>query len=168
MLADTLGYAYYYMGAIRRQLAKDKGMSIEELNALGERESWTDNEIDEYLKNIGATQDDFVVDSRTAFHFIPHSIKIFVDVNDRVGAKRVLQDILKNRSARNEGIHLTNVDDVMRNNKERMLSDDRRYQKYYNVSYLDTTQYDLSIDTSHRTPENALHVILEFIKKQAK
>ena len=89
LLAKRLGYEHYSMGDLRGKMAMERGISIDELNKLGEKESWTDKEADDYQKKLGETEDNFVTDGRTGFHFIPHSRKIFLKVDLRIGAERI-------------------------------------------------------------------------------
>ena len=50
IIADKLGMNFYSMGNMRGKMALDRGMTIDELNALGEKEAFTDAEVDEYQK----------------------------------------------------------------------------------------------------------------------
>ena len=78
LLAEKLGYKHYSAGDFRRQLAKDRGMTLHELNKIGETESWTDIEADKISEKIGQEENNFVMDAKIGFHFIPQSIKVFL------------------------------------------------------------------------------------------
>ena len=52
-LAKELGYGHYYIGQIRRDAAKKKGMTLAEYNKYGEAHPETDIEVDDYQKNLG-------------------------------------------------------------------------------------------------------------------
>ncbi len=75
LLAKNLGFRHYSMGDLRRKMAAGRGMTLAELNSLGEKEGFTDREVDEYQKKLGIKETNFVIDGRTSFHFIPHSVK---------------------------------------------------------------------------------------------
>ncbi|MFH1364907.1 MAG: AAA family ATPase, partial [Candidatus Aenigmatarchaeota archaeon] len=71
LLAERLGYKHYSIGEIRRKMAVDRGMTLAELNKLGEKEDFTDKEVDKFQEELGKKEDNFVIDGRTSFHFIP-------------------------------------------------------------------------------------------------
>lgn len=166
-IAEKLGYRYYYMGGLRRNMAQERGLTLRELNALGEKESWTDKEVDEYQKKLGTTEDNFVIDGRMSFFFIPHALKLFIDVAPRIGAERVYRDLQKADNQRNEDGSLTSVDAVLESHQNRLASDSKRYQQYYGIDVYDTKQYDYVLDTSSLTIPEACEKVLDFIKKRA-
>src|SRR3990172_5595272 len=90
LLAQQLGFQFVSMGDLRGALVMSKGLTIDQLNQIGEKEDWTDTEIDKKLKKL-ARKDKMIIDSGTAFHFIPKSFKIFLTVDPMIGAKRVFQ-----------------------------------------------------------------------------
>ena len=158
LLAKKLKYKSYYMGGIRRELAKKRGMTLEEYNKLGETDSSTDSEVDEYQKKLGKIEDNFVIQGRTSFKFIPQSFKVYLDVDDDVAIARIWQDIQKNPEQRNEAS--TSLADVRKNFKKRMQSDKKRYMKYYGFDCYDQRHYNLVIDTTHQTPEDVVRKIV--------
>ena len=89
MLAAKLGWPRYYMGRIWREKAQEKGLTLVEYQKMGETDPSIDREIDEYQKKLGETLDNFVIEGRTSWYFIPHSFKIFLDVSPEEGAKRI-------------------------------------------------------------------------------
>ena len=54
-----------------------------------EKETSFDKELDDKTIELGRNKDNIVMDSRLAFNFIPHSIKIFLEVSLDVAAKRI-------------------------------------------------------------------------------
>jgi len=165
LLSERLKLKHYYMGGIRRQIAKDRGMTIEEFNKLGETDPSTDKIVDDYLVKLGKTEDNFIAEGRTAAHFIPDSIKIFVDVDLRVGAERILKDLTEKgqKSVRNETSAVT-VEGQMKLLKERNASDAERYKKYYGIDIADKKMYDLWLDTSDMSPEQVYEKIASFVR----
>ncbi len=164
-LAAELGYQRYYMGQVRRDLAKQQGMTLAELNALGEKEDWTDRQVETEVQRLGRAQDNFIIESRTAWHFIPQSLKIFLDVSLMVGAERIFKHLQKADAERNEAASLTSVRDVERANQERIASDTRRYQKYYGLDVLNPSNYDLWLDTTHLSQTQVYERVLSFVKQ---
>jgi len=140
-LAKRLKLKYYGAGKMRREIAKEKGMSLAEFNKLGEKADWTDRMVDDFQKKL-AKKDNFIADGRLSWHFIPNSIKIFLKVDPKIGAKRIFKE--KRAEER-----YSSVEDEIKSLKERLKSDVRRYKKHYGLSNIYALKnYDIIIDTS--------------------
>ncbi len=164
-LEKELGFKRYYIGQIRRDAAKEKGMTLEEYNTYGETHPETDLEVDKYQKNLGQTEDDFIIEGRTSWFLIPQSLKIYIKVDPREGARRIFSD-LQEENVRNEGKNLDSVEDVLKSNKERAKSDDLRYKKYYQKDCFDEKNFDFVIDSTNLTRNEVLEQIMTFINAQ--
>ena len=158
MLAKKLGYKHYSMGDLRGKLAQKHNMTIDELNQVGLKEIWTDKEIDDELEKIGKNEEGFVIDTWIGFHFIPDSIKIFLDVDPQEGAKRIFNNPRPDEEKKQ------NIKEVVDMTIKRMIETQKRYIKWYKVDFLDELNYDLIIDTTNLTKEEVMNKILEFIK----
>lgn len=165
MLADKLGWPRYYVGGIRRDKAKERGMTLAEYNKLGETDPSTDIEVDEYQRQLGETEDNFVIEGRTSWHLIPHSLKIFLDVDEKVAAKRLF-DELKSENNRNEGQNFKDIEEVIKLLRERKQSDDLRYRKYYNIEAYNPKNFDYVLDTSKLTEQEVFENIYAYIKEK--
>jgi len=161
-LASELDWPYYDMGDLRRQLAKERGMTLEEFNKLGETDPKTDTDVDEYQSKLGKENDNFVITGRTSWYFIPHSLKLFMKVDPHVGAERVF----KNLSDRNEAHNLKNVEDVLKANERRIISDKLRYKKYFDIDVYDESHYDWVLDTSNLTEDKVFAKVWDYIKNK--
>ncbi|MBW2965791.1 cytidylate kinase family protein [Candidatus Woesearchaeota archaeon] len=159
MLANKLGYKHYSMGDFQREIAEEKKISLLELSKLEEEDRSIDEEVDQRQINLGRNEDNFVIDSRLGFHFIPNSVKIFLDANFEERAKRILADTIRKE-------HNINLENTKHNMKIRELSEKRRYQQYYNLDPYDKNHYDLIVDTTKINAEEAVEEILEFVKKK--
>ena len=158
-LAKRLGYNHYSMGDLRRKMAAERGLTLAEFNKLGESEAFTDNEVDEYQAKLGKTEDNFVVDGRTSWYFIPNSVKIYVDADPDVRAKRELgNDKLSEE--------FNDIEDAKRGITERDESDVRRYRKYYNLDVHDKSQFDLVVDSSENRVDDTVEEIMEYLKEK--
>ena len=160
MLAEKLGYQFYSMGDLRGKMAMERGLTIEELNTLGEQEDWTDKPVDEYQEKLGRTENNFIIDGRISFHFIPHSYKVFLEVDSDMAAKRVFAH------RRSDERVVNTVAECKAAMAERMGSDALRYKKYYNLTYPDRSAFDLVIDTTDLAPETIRDQILTTIQKR--
>ena len=163
MLADKLNWPRYYIGGLRREKAKEKGMTLAEYNKLGETDSVTDQEVDLYQRDLGKSRDNFVIEGRTSWYFIPHSLKIYLDVNLEEGAKRIFAN-LQRKNERNEDINLNNWQDVMRSNINRLESDKIRYRKYYNIEVYEKNNYDFYLDTTNLAPEEVFKAVISYVE----
>ncbi|MDD5341776.1 MAG: cytidylate kinase family protein [Patescibacteria group bacterium] len=165
-IAREFGLKRYYIGGLRREMARQRGLTLEDLNRLGEREDFTDREVDEYQKKLGETEDNFVIEGRTSFFLIPRSYKIFLDIEVEEGAKRIWKDLQIHPEKRNEMANPKSLADVIASVKNRMASDERRYQKYYNKSDIfNPKNYDYILDTTKIGKEEEIKIVIEHIRK---
>jgi len=166
-IADELKFPRYYMGQIFRDIAKSKGMTIVEYVKTGEQDSNVDREVDDYMLKISQEQDNFVIEGRTAFHIIPHSIKIYLKVDEKEGAKRIFKQLQEEAgNSRNEIKKFESLEDIIKNVRQRRETDDLRYKKYYGINIRDPKNYDLFLDTTKLTREEVFDHVITFIKKR--
>ncbi len=158
LLCERLKMPWYSMGDLRGKMARERGLTIDELNALGEREAFTDNDVDEYQTKLGREQDNFIMEGRLSWHFIPQSLKVFLDVDAHEAARRIFE--AGKQGLRSDERPYASVQEVKDAIETRVASDSRRYQKYYGVDYLNRDNYDLLIDTTNKRPEEILSLIL--------
>lgn len=163
VLAERLGFKHFYMGGIIRGLAKKQGLTLSEFYA---KNMEVDKMVDSYLAKLGKEKDDFVVESRTAFHFIQCSIKIYLDVDLRVGAERIFKE-LKEDNKRNEKVY-NNVGEALEGIKKRLKTEAEHYGKLYNLDVHDKSHYDFVLDTTNLSVEEVLEKLLNFVKRYNK
>lgn len=163
LLSEQLQMPYYSMGGLRAKLAEERKISIDELNAIGEIDPTTDTSVDEYQRELGKTTDNFIVEGRLSWYFIPHSFKIFLACDLDEAAKRIFE-ARKHTKGREDEPMYRDVADTRRAIEERTASDVRRYAAIYGVDYRKPEHYDLVIDTTALpTPEATAKLILEKI-----
>ncbi len=157
-IAKKFNLRYYGMGQMRREIAKEKGMTLAEFNKLGEKESWTDELVDNFQKKL-TKKDKFIADGRLSWHFIPNSIKIFLLVNPEIGAKRIF---LEKRKEERYG----SIKDETKSLKERTKSDIKRYSKLYGIKNVyNLKNYDIIVDTSDFSINEMKKKVEEALKK---
>ena len=142
-----------------RALAKEKKMSILEFNKSIESDPAIDSRIDSWVERLGKTEDNFVMDSRLAFHFIPQSLKIFLTADFDVRAQRIFKD----DRVSEEYQSLRALKEAM---DKREKSELKRYKKLYNLNYNNQKIYDLVIDTTKRSVQQVVDEILRFVKRR--
>jgi len=166
-LAKRLNWPRFYGGGIRRTQAKAMGLTLAEFNKLGEKESFTDDEVDNYIKKIPKKHPRCIIESRTAWYLIPKSIKIYIDVDEKTGAARVFNE-LKKHDKRNEDKKLHSIQEVLKSHKQRKLSDYKRYKKYYHFNLYDKKNYDFILDTTNLNKKQVFSEVYNYIKKRLK
>lgn len=167
-LAAALHLKKYSAGDMRGKMAMARGITIDQLNEIGMTDSSTDLEADKFQENLGKTEDDFVIDGRVSYHFIPQSIKIFLTVDPQVAAERVFAARAKAGSDRGDEPAYASVEAAKRSLMERFAHDRARYQKWYGIDFWDESQYDLVLDTTGRSPAETTQKILDFVAARQK
>jgi predicted cytidylate kinase len=168
-LADKMGYRFYSMGDMRGKMAMDKGMTLDELNALGEKDFCTDEEIDAYQKKLAEKEDNFIIDGRLSFYFIPRSRKVYLDVEEHKAAERLMKSHKLND--RPDEAPIKSIEEAIDRIHERVESDRKRYRKYYSVDCYDKKNYEVVIDTTtHKVSDTVNEVVKQlnlypYIKK---
>ena len=168
ILSEKLDMPFYSMGGLRAKLAEERKISIDELNAIGEIDPTTDTSVDEYQRELGKTTDNFIVEGRLSWHFIPHSFKIFLSCDLDEAARRIFEARKHTRGREDEPMY-RNVEEARRTIEERTASDVRRYAMIYGVDYREPSHYDLVVDTTNLSgPEVTAKAILEEIESIAR
>lgn len=135
--------AHVSAGDFMRDMAAERDITVLELSAIAERDDGAiDGEIDTRSRAFGNESDNFVIDARLAWHFIPRSVKFFLDVSLEVAAARIYGD---RRGAEPENVDLLAT---MAAVESRLESESRRYMAYYGIDWLDHSQFDFVVDTS--------------------
>lgn len=137
-----------------REMAAERGVSILELSRLAEQDESIDRQIDARSADLAERNKDFVIDARLGWYFIPESVKVFLDVQPEVAARRIYE---ARRGTERENIDL---EATLKAIEARAESETRRYQEYYGIDYTDHSQYDLVIDTSELTIDEVVERIL--------
>ena len=159
-IAQVLGWEHFSSGDFLREVARRRGMSIRELMIAAESDPSIDEEIDALLRKKGEEGDMLVIDSRLAFHWIPHSFKVFLEIDPELAAERMFADLSQNEERRSSEKAQT-AREMLREMEERHASDRKRYARLYNIDHTDHSHFDLVIDTGKR--EHPLEKVVEMI-----
>jgi len=164
-VSEELGYSHYYMGQIFRDMAKKKGLTLIEYIKLGEADPSIDKKVDNYLLKLAKKQESFVIESRTAWYLIPNSLKVYLKVDEREGAKRIFKQLREEaENSRNELRKADLLENVLDNIRRRREMDDLRYQKYYGINIREPKNYNLFLDTTKLTRDEVFDHVINFIK----
>lgn len=164
-IAEALGYKHYHMGQVLRDMAKERNITLEELNELRNIDPNFDKAVDAFLVKIGKESDNFVIESRTAWHFLPNSLKIYLKVEEKEAAKRVFLE-LQGENKRNEGQYLDSEEKVLKSIIARGKNDNKIYMDLYGIDIRDEKHFDFVLDTTHLSIEEVFEKVMEFINSK--
>ena len=159
LLAKELWYKIVSIGDMKRRLAAEMWINIIEFNKMWddpEKSAEFDLKYEEYQQNLKLS-DNIILDSRLGFYAQPHAFKILLDVDEEIAWERIF------KAERDTDKHASKKHAIAQV-KERNSSDEERYKKLYDVDLWNPNNYNLVIDTSERTPEEVLQIILDEFK----
>lgn len=157
IVARKLNLKHYSVGDLWRKMAAERGMTILEFNKLVEKDSNIDLETDRRQRELGKKEDNFVIDGRMSFYFIPNSVKIFLDVGEEAGANRIFQE------KRGDVENYPNVEGTMDKIWKREQSELKRYRKLYKADYTNTKNFDAVIDTTRMPAEKVAERVIKTV-----
>ena len=154
LLCEKLDYKLISVGSIQRELAEKHGMTTVEFNKYMETHPEIDHECDRKVVEYGKSEDNLILDSRLAWHFVPQAFKIHLIINIDIAASRVFNDTIR----KNE----KNIDlaDTKENIIIRKSSEIKRFKEQYTVDIDNYKNYDISIDTSYITLESLADFVI--------
>lgn len=161
-LASKLGYEHFSSGDLFRAISKEQGVDVLQANIAAEQEATIDHLVDQRLRDIGATDDKKVIDSRMAWHWMPNSYKVYLDLDLITAAHRTLGG--RDMSLHNEDVP-EDPKEYAKVLQQRLDSEARRYRSLYDVNPYDMTNYDLVVDTAANSPEQTVELILSNFEK---
>ena len=162
-LAEGLGFKHFSSGDFFRQVGVDLGISINELNKRAESEPEIDYRTDQKLRDMGDSNK-VVIDSRTAFHWIPQSFKVYLDLAPEIAKDRVIKS-LKENALRNQSEQVSSPEEAFTKMAERLESEQKRYWNLYQINNKDLGQFDLVIDTNKNNLDEVVSIVLTEYKK---
>lgn len=157
---EKYGFERIYAGGIFKSIAKERNMDILELVKSKEVVE-VDREVDKRLKKVydERLDDDILIESRTAWSFMPSAFNVFIDVADQVMAERLYNS---DRTERERG---GSIDEAKTKVLDRYNEDVERYKRIYGIDCSMLENYDFVIDNSNLTPEETANQIYEAYKK---
>jgi cytidylate kinase len=151
LLSHRLGVPLIYAGDLFRREAEARGLTLEQFNALAERDHHIDRELDAKMAAY-ARRGGFVLEGRLAAFVAlqedADALKVWLTASDAVRAQRVSQREGKDAAT------------VLQLNDARQRSDAKRYREIYGFELDDTAPYDLVLNSDHETPDALAEHIL--------
>jgi len=150
-IAEKFGFRHISAGAIFREMAKERNLSLEEFSRLAEKDIAIDRAVDERQKEL-AKKGNVVIDGRLSGTMISSDFKIWLTAQLDVRAKRV---------AEREG---KDFQTALRETKKRERSEVKRYKKFYNIDLNDISGYNLVINTSLWSAKEVVEIVSVAVK----
>lgn len=158
-VATQLGFKHFSSGDFFRAIGKERGIDVFQANLVAEQEQDIDKLVDRKLRDLGASDDNMVIDSRMAWHWMPYSFKVYLDLDLLVAAERILS-ALDDARMEVEDIPRSPADYAARL-QDRLDSETRRYKNLYDANPYNPANYDLVVDTAVNNPGQVQAVVLE-------
>jgi predicted cytidylate kinase len=154
LLASKLGYEFSSSGEMFRQQAAARGLPLYEFEALCNSDPSIDRALDGQLSSYGKAHDDFVLESRLAWYFIPDSFKVKITCDFETRIARV---------AKRDGMAL----DLKREKTLfRERSGETRYRENYGIDpFAPDGAFNVILDSTKTPPERLVAAIIEALPR---
>lgn len=163
LVAQKLGFKRFSSGDFMRKIALEMGVSLNELSIKAQTDKTIDEKIDKEVRKAGE-MDKVVIDSRLAFHWIPTSFKVYLDLPPEIAKERILHNLKENK-LRQQSEDSSTSQEIYEKIISRLESEKKRYRELYGIDHTDKSNYDLVIDTNKNNLEEVVEIILSEYKK---
>lgn len=154
-------FEYICTGDMFREYSKQFGYdNILTFQEQDDRVKQIDKIVDDKIYKIGKTRakENIVIDSRLAWHFVPNSFKVFIDIDDTTAGERLLHANRTTEQAKT-------LDEAIESLQTRWKVENERYQELYQINNLNPENYDYIINSKNLKPEEVVEKIYENYKK---
>lgn len=155
-IAADLGFQHFSSGDFFRQLAVERGQSIEAMNISAEVQRDIDLKVDNLLQEMYRTADRLVIDSRMAWHWMPASFKVFLVLDPATAAERIFAQL---QAAARLSEDAASVEEMRRSIDRRAASEQKRYAALYGVDATGPLNFDVVINTKHNDLETVTAMV---------
>lgn len=156
-VASALGFRHFSSGDLFRQIAAERGESIEAMNISAEVQRDIDLKVDDLLQVMYRTEEKLVIDSRMAWHWMPGSFKVFLLLDPQTAAQRIYDHL---QQGGRTGEEARSVEEVRNSIDRRFASEQKRYAALYGVNPTDPLNFDIVINTKHNNLETVTAMLL--------
>lgn len=161
-IAKELGYEHFSSGDLFRSIGKERGMELFEANVSAYEQKDIDQIVDTRLQEIGKSQEFVVIDSRMAWHWIPNSFKVYLNLDIQTAAIRILAKLDPKRI---ESEHIPDdPEKLAKVLQDRLAHEENRYKGLYGVTPFDESNYTLVVDTKKHNHEEVRNIIIKEYK----
>lgn len=155
LLSKRLKLPHVYAGEIFRKEAEKRGMTLSDFSKYCEEHPEIDKELDDHQVRI-LKKGNVILEGRLSgwlahLNNIP-AFKILLKADRETRLNRIMKREGGDREKRRKEM------------VEREQSEARRYREFYGIDINDESIYDLVIDTSDKTPDEIVNIILNSLK----
>lgn len=157
LLAQRLGFRRISIGDLYRDLAAQRAATALQFNLHAELDDKIDHYIDQLQRDIAASGEQLVVDSRLAWHFFTDALKVHLITEPTVAARRVL--------GRPTAVEkYTTVEEARSHLAARSESERFRFLTRYGADKTRLRNYDVTCDSTRASPPEILERIVACIR----
>jgi CMP/dCMP kinase len=156
-VAAALGFRHFSSGDLFRQLAAERGESIEAMNISAEVQRDIDLRVDDLLQGMYSSERQLVIDSRMAWRWMPHSFKVFLVLDPGTAAERIFNNL---REEGRQSEDAKSVEETRISIDRRFASEQKRYRALYQVNPTDPLNFDLVINTKYNNLKTVTAIVL--------
>ena len=158
-VAKHFGLRHFSTGNVFREVAKERNLSVSELNESAEKE--VDLEVDRRSKEE-ASKGSVVIESDLAAWMNPGAdIKIWLNASLDERAKRIYGDDKKRISE-----EYSSFEEAKTVVNKRDTEDRRRYMEYYDIDLTDLSIYDLVLNTENLGVQEVINKVISYIESR--
>ena len=155
LLSKKLKFKNISGGNFFREMAETEGMSLYNFEQYVKKNPKYDKRLDKMQKKYGEENDNFVLESRLGWYFVPDSLKIKLICEENTRLKRIIE---------RDGL---SMDITKKEEEKRLKSINLRYKKLYNINDWSNNQnFDFIVDTTNNNPQIVVNIILNHINKK--
>lgn len=162
-IGETLDLPVYSAGDFFREIADEKGMTVEELSEKAEKK--TDLEVDRRTLRKGLEKD-CVIESRIAGRVLGDraDLKIYITAEIEERARRSLKDLQEGK--RKDEKEAESLEESREKVEKRDEDNRRRYMDYYGIDTRNLEIYDVVIDNTEMSVEEQRDEIKNILEEK--
>ncbi len=143
-------------GEVFREMAKERGMDLQEFSELAEKDEEIDRKVDQRM--LDRAEGGMILEARLTGHLLDSSekeaVKVWLEAPLEVRVERIAD-----REDEKD------IEKVKRKVVEREKSEEKRYREYYDIDLFETSFYDMILDTERNDPDEIVEKIIGWCKR---
>lgn len=159
-LAEILKIPFISTGQMFREIGRIQNLDALNTNLAAESNTQIDAQVDGRIQEIDRTVDDFIMDSRMAWHFVHGALNVFLSADAETAAARIVGDTTRATE------RYASMDEAMASLDSRRASEVSRYSRLYGVDIEAEENFDLYVITDDAAADDIVALILAFLEKK--
>lgn len=154
-LASRFSMKLYKASDKFRSWAREANMSLVEYNEYVKNNPELDRKMEMSTGEYAKSHNNIIIDARLGFFVVPTSFKVYLKVDLDTATSRMMGDLVR-RGLEEKYSSFAEAKQAI---VARETAEQDRYLKLYGVNIRDENNFDLVVDTSHRTPDEVVELI---------